>query len=278
MKKLMCVLALIVLMVSAACAETNTPDDMLGFWSWIGYETTTTKNGKTTTTRHTAVQYAVSLKEQGQGLWYSTKDGLANYPITWSSDGTVVTITGENLSITLPFGVDEGDQCLVSPNGKPMKRAKAAKSEATATPAPTATPIPVREKYSVDGKECLIMDRDNIQIYLMGTYKDDGPFDSILADIVVVNGSEHEIDLWYTGIANGWSLRERSLINNIVCHAGAKTRAQLLLEKEMIGIDSAKELETLDITFILRHETGTAYLGDVIFEQRTGVVHLHSGE
>ena len=114
MKKLLCVLLLLVLTLSTACAETNTPDELLGFWSWIGYETTTTKTGKTTTTKHTALQYAVSLKEQGQGLWYATKDDLANYPITWSSDGTVVTIKGDNLSITLPLSVDEGDQCLVA--------------------------------------------------------------------------------------------------------------------------------------------------------------------
>jgi len=38
----------------------------------------------------------------------------------------------------------------------------------------------------------------------------------------------------------------------------------LLLEKERIGINAAKKLETIDIPFILRHRTGAAYLGGVI--------------
>ena len=67
---------------------------------------------------------------------------------------------------------------------------------------------------------------------LVGTFRDNGFFDGRLADIVFVNGSEYEIDLCYTGTANGWSLRERSVINNIVCHAGAKTRLNCCSKKK----------------------------------------------
>lgn len=280
MKKVLCFAATLVLFYSMAAAQNQSPDEHIGFWSWSGYDVKTTTTAKTTTTTRTFVQYALFLRAEGQGMWNATKEGVSNLPITWSSDAYGVTITGNNLSLVLPFSIVEGEKYLVAPNGELMKFVpQSSKSEATATPVPTATPIPVLEdKYSVDGEACLILDRDNVRIYLMGTYEDDGPFDSILADIVVENYSENDINLWYDGMANGWTFGERSLLNNLICHAGSKTRAQLLLKKELIGVDTAQEIETLEILFRLRHDmqrSGKAYLGDVIFEQGTGVIHLH---
>ena len=280
MKRLVCLAVGIMLLFSAAVAEEHTSDELLGFWSWIGYQTTKTTTETSTTHTTTVNQYALFLQEEGQGLWYDTETGISELPVTWSSNEHAVTIQGENLNLILPVSNVEGKIYLIAPNGERMENMSASSDDddaATPTPEPTATPAPVPEdKYSEDGEACLVMDRDQVQIYLMGTYEDDGPFNSILVDIVVVNESDDEIDLWYDGMANGWTIGEDGLLNSPVCHAKSKTRAQMLLDKKMIGVDTAKELETLEITFKLYRETGTALLGDLIFEQSTGVIHLHS--
>ena len=274
MKRLVCLAVGIMLLFSAAVAEEHTSDELLGFWSWIGYQTTKTTTETSTTYTTTANQYALFLQEEGQGLWYDTETGISELPVTWSSNEHAVTIQGENLNLILPVSNVEGKTYLIAPNGERMENMFASSDDDdTATPTPEPTPAPVPEdKYSEDGEACLVMDRDQVQIYLMGTYEDDGPFNSILVDIVVVNESDEEIDLWYDGMANGWTIGEGGLLNSPVCHAKSKTRAQMLLDKKMIGVDTAKELETLEITFKLYR----GIRSEMIFEQSTGVIHLHS--
>lgn len=40
MKRLVCLAVGIMLLFSATVAEEHTSDELLGFWSWIGYQTT----------------------------------------------------------------------------------------------------------------------------------------------------------------------------------------------------------------------------------------------
>ena len=108
-------------------------------------------------------------------MWYDTETGISELPVTWSSNEHTVTIQGENLNLILPVSNVEGKIYLIAPNGERMENMSASSDDddaATPTPEPTATPAPVPEdKYSEDGEACLVMDRDQVQIYLMGTYE-----------------------------------------------------------------------------------------------------------
>ena len=82
MKRLVCLAVGIMLLFSAAVAEEHTSDELLGFWSWIGYQTTKTTTETSTTHTTTVNQYALFLQEEGQGLWYDTETGISELPVT----------------------------------------------------------------------------------------------------------------------------------------------------------------------------------------------------
>ena len=213
------------------------------------------------------------LGELAYPIYYQMLESLG-FSLSSTSNGQDVCYGNKKLAFLrvqqeypdfLSIGIYGGNEKLKPEDIEPIEK------EATAEIIP--------EKYCKDGKQCLIVDKDNVRIYLTGKYRKTNTW--ILVEVIVDNQTNHNLVIAYTGNVNGWSVTSylaNGFLNQPISVRHSKLIAQIPLDYQEgalqeIGFDTVEELESLQLTFTAMIDKD---YGEVYMEADTGLVHLHA--
>lgn len=145
----------------------------------------------------------------------------------------------------------------------------------------TVTVAETGDKYAIDGEKTVIVDRDDLCIYLTGDYTASDNCNGISGNFmielkcVIENKSDKTIGyVLYDGVINGWSLGSSFTMNNANnIQPGTKSKSDIWFTTETTEVRSFEELETMDLTFSIKDENYND-----MFKAETGMVHFHATE
>ena len=151
-----------------------------------------------------------------------------------------------------------------------------ATEEQAAANAPVATEdapaeAVVADIYAIDGEKTVLVDRDDIRVYLTGDATENS--NTVKVNAVVENNSDGEIKILYNGSVNGWSIGNSTYMLDIGTglSAHSKGKSAIILWPDTVHVNNFAELQTMDLAFEVRDADNKE-----LFTENTGVILFHA--
>ncbi len=120
-------------------------------------------------------------------------------------------------------------------------------------------------------KNVVLFDKDGVKAYFTGKFQEDN---MLHLEVIIENQTNKNLEITYTGKANGWNLGSDYTIGNAyTVHSDSKAKGDLWFLPEQIGASTCLDIESLDLVFkVIDADT---YI--VIFTVETGSIDLKNG-
>ena len=116
----------------------------------------------------------------------------------------------------------------------------------------------------------ILLDKDGIKLYFNGKYSDGNHLE---LEVIVENNTNKNIDITYTGNANGWSFGNFTVGNANPVQANSKAKGYLWFVAEEIDTQTCRDIETLDLVFTVKDKDTR----EKIMVVETGLIDIKNG-